>query len=140
MNGDNPQEAQAEVVSLKQRGFQEGAQEHLSTSQDEALSDALVFSSAQGAKQEFSANLSEDMTSHHAGLKRFTVAAIPRAVGFGQQQAHAQGATADVLFTTGRCFLLIGDALNGRTARKQANSAAIAGATALYRRLRHSCA
>jgi hypothetical protein len=140
VNGDSVKEAQAEVGTLKKEGFQEGVEERLSTSQDEALSDALVFSRAKGAQRELNANASEDIGRHHAGLKQFTVAAIPGSVGFGQQRNHIRGATADVLFTTGRCFFLVGVAMNDGATQKQANNAVVSGAIALYRRLKRLCA
>jgi hypothetical protein len=140
-SGDTPQEAEVEVTHLQSEGFYEGVSEILAKAQNEAVSNALVFDSAQSAKHELIANLSEDLKSHAKdGLKRFHVPAIPGSVGLDQLQNGKPGAAGNVLFVTGRCFLLVGDVVRDALSRRQGIKAPIAGAIVLYRRIKHLCA
>ena len=137
--GERPGEARSEVARLRREGFREGVQELLTSPQGEALSAAVVFSSARVARQELKTTLSEDINGQgKATLKRLTVAAIPGSAGFSAVEAGNSAAAANVLFATGRCFLVVGDSLNNTT-REQATSAPLAGATALYQRVRGLC-
>ena len=138
--GQRGREARKEIAKLKRQGFREGAQELLPTSNGEALSLALVFSSARVAKRVFKANLAEDLKAQgHAKLKRFTVAAVPGSSGFSATETGVPGAAANVLFATGRCFFLVGDSLRSGSG-ENAETAPIAGATALYPRVKSLCA
>jgi hypothetical protein len=139
INRDGPAEAKTEIAQLKGEGFREGVQELLlATPQGEAVSDALVFGSSRGARLEFKANLSEDLKAH-PGLKRFSVGIIPGSVGLSQFESGGAGATTDVLFSTGRCFFLVGTAVYGVLTKRQAIADANAAAHALYRRTRSVC-
>jgi hypothetical protein len=140
INRDDPVEAKAEIAQLESEGFREGVQELLlTTTRAEAVSDALVFGSSRGAKREFKSNLSEDLRTHHAGLKRFRIAGIPGSIGLSQFVSRGAGATTDVLFFTGRCFFLVGTAVPGVVTRKQAIAGLVSAARALYRRARGIC-
>jgi uncharacterized membrane protein YtjA (UPF0391 family) len=108
--GESGREGRNEVTKLKRKGFQEGVQELLPSRQGEALSLALVFGSARVAKQELKASISEGVKAQgKATIKRFTVAAIPGSFGFSAFEAGHSGGAANVLFSTGRCFLLVGN-------------------------------
>jgi hypothetical protein len=51
-----------------------------------------------------------------------------------------RGATGNVLFSTGRCFFVVGDLVHDARTSAQGTKAPIAGATALYKRTKHVCA
>jgi hypothetical protein len=139
-SGDSPQEAEVEVTHLQSEGFNEGVSETLAKAHNEAVSNALVFDSTQSAKHELMANLSEDLKSHAKDeLKRFHVLAIPGSVGLDQFQNGKPGAAGDVLFSTGHCFLLVGDVIREASSREQGIKAPIAGAIALYKRIKNVC-
>jgi hypothetical protein len=129
-----PAEVATEVAKLDREGFREGVGEHYSgASGQEAVSLALVFHSAQGARQEFDANLAVDQHRFGMQLEPVKIAAIPGSVLLGA------GPDGNVVFTTGRCYLLVGDELRGSTSQAQVNAAPIAAATALYRRVKRLC-
>ena len=137
--GERKAEVRAEVVRLKRKGFREGVQELLSGPQGEALSAALVLGSTRLARQELSESRHEALKAQGgARIERFAVPGIPGAFGFSAVESGHPLAVANVMFTTGRCFLLVGDALNSST-REQAQSAPLAGATAVYQRARSLC-
>lgn len=138
--GESGREGRNEVAKLKRKGFQEGVQELLASQQGEALSLALVFGSARVAKQELKASISEGLKAQgKAVIKRFTVAAIPGSFGFSASEAGHSGGAANVFFSTGRCFLLVGNSLHTST-QEQLSVAPIAGATAVYQRVKSFCA
>jgi uncharacterized membrane protein YtjA (UPF0391 family) len=137
--GENRREARKEVARLKRKGFLQGVQELLSSPAGEALSNAVVFRSARGAERELKTSLAEVLKAQgKAVIRRFTVAAIPGSLGFSGYEAGQPGGAANVLFSTGRCFFLVGDALPGSTVQ-QLSVAPIAGATALYQRVASLC-
>jgi hypothetical protein len=138
--GESGREGRNEVTKLKRKGFQEGVQELLPSQQGEALSLALVFGSARVAKQELKAAISEGVKAQgKAAIKQFTVAAIPGSFGFSAFEAGQSGGAANVLFSTGRCFLLVGNSLHTSTL-EQLSVAPIAGAMAVYQRVKSLCA
>jgi uncharacterized membrane protein YtjA (UPF0391 family) len=138
--GESGREGRNEVTKLKRKGFKEGVQELLPSQQGEALSLALVFGSARVAKQELKAAISEGVKAQgKAAIKRFTVAAIPGSFGFSAFEAGHSGGAANVLFSTGRCFLLVGNSLHTSTP-EQLSVAPIAGAMAVYQRVKSLCA
>ncbi|MGO8907563.1 MAG: hypothetical protein ACLQMH_18355 [Solirubrobacteraceae bacterium] len=138
--GERPSQARSEAVRLKRKGFREGVQELLSGPQGEALSFALVLGSARIAEQEFQNSRRADLKGQGGAMvDRFAVPAIPGSLGFSAAEAGHSFAAANVLFATGRCFFVVGDSLGSAT-REQAASAPLAGATALYRRVRGLCA
>jgi hypothetical protein len=138
--GESGREARKEVAKLKRKGFQEGVQELLPSRQGEALSTAVVFSSPRVAKQELKTSISEGLKAQgKAMVSRFTVAAIPGSFGFSASEAGHSGGAANVFFSTGRCFLLVGNSLHTST-QEQLSVAPIAAATAVYQRVKSLCA
>jgi hypothetical protein len=136
-----PREAAREVVKLKRKGFKEGVQELFSSRRGEALalSLALVFGSSRVAEQELKTSSFEAVKAQgKAKLTRFTVPAIPRSFGFSTTETGHSGGAGNVLFSTGRCFFVVGDSLRTGT-REELTSAPIAGATALYQRVKSLC-
>jgi hypothetical protein len=123
-----------ETARLTREGFQEGVGQHYKgAAGSAAISLALVFSSAEGTRKEVTHYLEEDphYGLHVEGVK---VAAIPGAMVVGE------GPAGNVFFTTGRCFLLVGDDLGGSGGQAQADAVPIAAATALYGQVKRSCA
>ena len=138
--GERPRQARSEGSRLKREGFREGVQELLSGPQGEALSAAVVFSSARAAEREFKSSLDEGIRAQRgAKVKRFKLAAIPGSAGFSAVEPGNSAAAANVLFATGRCFFVVGDSLRNATP-EQASSAPVAGAGALYQRVAGVCA
>jgi hypothetical protein len=138
---DSSREARREVPKLRRQGFREGVQELLSGSQGEALSSAVVFHSPAAARHELKASIAQSVKAQggSAAIKRFTVAAIPGAFAFSATEAGHPGGAANVLFATGRCFFVLGDALKSAPPA-QLSVAPTAGATALYGRVKSLCA
>ncbi len=124
-----------EAARLTSAGFREGVGQHYKgTAGAAALSLALVFNTAEGAKKEVTHYLQVDPRYglHVEGEK---VAAIPGAIVVGE------GPAGNVLFTTGRCFVLVGDELGSPSSTpSQVNAVPIAAATVLYDRVKSLCA
>ncbi len=138
--GERSREARSEVARLSRWGFREGVQELVTGPQGEALSAAVVFGSARAAERELKTSLSESVKAQgRAILKRFSVAAIPGSAAFSAIEHGTSSPAANVLFSTGRCFFIVGNSLRNSTP-EQADSAPIAGATALYQRVQRLCA
>jgi hypothetical protein len=138
--GESGREGRKEVAGLKRAGFREGVQELLPSRQGEALSTALVFNSPRVAKQELKTSISEGLKAQgKAVISQFTVAAIPGSFGFSASEAGHSGGAANVFFSTGHCFLLVGNSLHTST-REQLSVAPIAAATAVYQRVKSLCA
>ncbi len=137
---DSSREARKEVARLKREGFREGVQELLSGSQGQALSSAVVFRSPARAQHELKASIAEAVKAQGSSaiVKRFTVAAIPGSFGFSATEAGHPGGAANVLFASGRCFFIVGNALDDG-APEQLSTAPVAGATALYQRVTSLC-
>jgi len=127
-------EVESEIKRLTRSGFQEGIGQHYKNpAGNGAISLAIVFDSAQGARAEVTRYLGLDPRYglHVEGVK---VPAIPGAIVVGE------GAAGDVIFTTGGCFLLVGDQLGASATQAQVNAVTIAGASALYGHVRELCA
>jgi hypothetical protein len=123
-----------EAARLKGEGFREGVGQHYTgTGGAAALSLALVFNSSEGAKKEVTHYLQVDP---HYGLHVETVkvAAIPGSTVVGE------GPAGNVLVATGRCFLLVGDELGAGSTQAHVNAVPIAAASALYGRVKGTCA
>jgi hypothetical protein len=90
----------------------------------------LELGSAAAARAEETAELAEDVIEQgHVHVTHFTVAGIPRSEGIAAA-AGKRGSAANVLFTVGRCLLLVGNGeVDGRY-RAYVDS----GALAVYRR------
>ena len=123
-----------EAARLTSAGLREGVGQHYTgTAGAAALSLALVFNSPEGAKKEVTHYLQVD-PRYGLHLESEKVAAIPGAIVVGE------GPAGNVLFTTGRCFVLVGDKLGASFTPSQVNAVPIAAATALYNRVKSLCA
>lgn len=135
---------QHEVPNLTREGFQEGVRESFQNGSGEAISVGIVFRSPQGASQYFSSEVNpKRLVNDGLALEHVTIHGIPGAVITGG------GPNGNVVFTTGRCFVLVGNHVpeagvpeSAHTAaeEKPVNAAPIAGATAVYERVKHDCA
>jgi hypothetical protein len=138
---DTPAEAAAEIPMLMHAGFQEGVEESFHATGREGVSEALVFDSAQAAKDQLVTQVAEDLKVYEkAGLRRFGDPGIPGSAGLGNFTPGKRGATGNVLFSTGRCFFVVGDLVHDARTSAQGAKAPIAGATTLYKRTKHVCA
>jgi Domain of unknown function (DUF6531) len=107
----------------------------------EGVSEALVFSSAQGAKDQLVTSVAEALKEYEkVSLRRFVDPGIPGSAGLGNFTPGKRGATGNVFFSTGRCFFVVGDLVRDARTSAQGAKAPIAGATALYKRVKHACA
>ena len=132
---------EAERALLMNRGFQGTVGEVFLAPHREAIFVAAVFVSPQGATEEFQETVATDLKRLKGhGVKRSTVKGIPGSVLAGQFEKGHRGGTGNVLFTTGRCFFIVGDAVRRATSRKQAERAPIAAAKGLLRRHKSVCA
>jgi hypothetical protein len=124
-----------ETTRLTSAGFREGVGQHYKGSASAAaLSLALVFNTPEGAKKEVTHYLQVD-PRYGLHLEGEKVPAIPGAIVVGE------GPAGNVLFTTGRCFVLIGDELGSPSSSPaQVNAVPIAAATAMYSRVKSLCA
>jgi len=134
---DGPKEARKETMALDRHGFREGVQEYFDGLDGEALSIGVEFSSAAGAEWEYAASLRE--IAHGQGATRFGVAGVPGAVGFVHLPKSGPGGDGNVVFRSGRCFFLVGDALPNATGAEELSAPPSAGALALYRHDRRRC-
>lgn len=139
--GGGPAEVEAERALLAKRGFQGTIGESFRAPHREAIFVAFVFTSPQGATEEFHETLAADIKHLKGhGARRSAVSGIPGSVLVGQFEKGHRGGTGNVLFTTGRCFFVVGDAVKRATNRKQAYRAPITAARAILRREKHACA
>ncbi len=136
--------------ALDHDGFVQGALETFQlTHKAFATSWAAVFRTTTGATHAFAAETAEFSGTPSAGGKpattqTFAVDAIPGAIGRHQTLTSPNGHLyeVEVSFTAGRCLL---DLTLGRFSRnadvstRALEDAAITGATALDRRVRHVC-
>jgi hypothetical protein len=141
--GSEPADAH-EVHNLTREGFQEGVRESFQSGSGEAISVAIVFRSPQEAGQYFSTEVNpKRLRNDGLALEHVTVHGVHGAVITGG------GPNGNVLFTTGRCFVLVGnhvpetgvsESAHSAAEEKPVNAAPIAGATAVYGRVKHDCA
>jgi hypothetical protein len=135
---DGPKEARKEIVALDRHGFREGVQEGFDGLAGEALSLGMEFSSPAGAAWEYAVSLHEIARGQRA--TRFSVAGVPGAIGFVHLAKSGPGGYGNVIVRTGRCFFLVGDALQNATSPQQISAAPSAGALALYTHDSRLCA
>jgi hypothetical protein len=105
-NGD------AEAKRLAQEGFREATSVQTGSTKGHGVSWAMQLGSASAAAREQAAELHE-FSSSAPGATRFTVAGVPGAKGWGQPNMNA-----NILFTEGRCLMLVGDELASGTDNK----------------------
>jgi hypothetical protein len=90
----------------------------------------LELSSAAAARREQAVELKEDVAEQgHYGVTRFTVPGVPGSQGIAATGGK-RGSAANVLFTEGRCLLLVGNDEVDAKYRQYV----VAGTLALYRR------
>jgi hypothetical protein len=136
--------AKREATELTEMGFREGvfvyftgrregAREHR-----EAVSSALVFAASTGAEEELAISVAADLREHdHGHLHRSTVHAIPGSSELGEGGRH--GGVDNVLFSTGRCFFVIGDAIPSSSSAGQVRRPVRSAAIAVYDRAKQPC-
>jgi hypothetical protein len=138
----------AYAAQLIARGFQDGVSEFFSGRKDaprrhrEAVSEALVFTSEAGAREEFTEMVAQaekpvDKHPRH----RYGDPAIPGSVGLSDHGSSRglRYATGNIFFTVGRCFFVVGDSLHSGETRVQGERPATVAATALYKRAKQAC-
>lgn len=125
------QSTPADVRRVQTEGFREALEQPIATtSGGTGLDFVLELGSASDARREQAAELQEDIAEQgHVRIARFTVTGIPGSDGIAASEDR-KGTAANVLFTEGRCLLLVGDGEAGTTDRARA----IAGARAIYTR------
>jgi hypothetical protein len=134
-------EAKREYAYLIREGFVEGVAETILAKGREAVGEALVFetsSAAQTTIKRASTELSKPV--HKESLVRFGVPGIPGSLGFGFHTPKERGAASNVMFATGRCFVLVADRVVDARTLAQANRAPVAAAKTLYGRISSLCA
>jgi hypothetical protein len=89
------------------------------SSKGQGVSWAMELGSASAAAREKAAEL-QQFASTAPGATRFTVAGVPGAEGWGQPYADA-----NILFTEGRCLMLVGDQLAAGSDNKPVVLAAV---------------
>ena len=111
----------AEAKRLAQEGFREAISVQTGSSKGEGVSWVMELGSASAAAREKAAELHEFAYGPQAsGAKRFTVAGVPGAEGWGQPDTDA-----NILFTEGRCLMLVGDELASGSESKPVVLAAV---------------
>jgi len=112
-------------------GFRDALQQETATATGgTGLDFVLELRSASAARHEEAVELREDIAEQgHVPVSRFTVSGVPGSEGISASEGK-KGSAANVLFTVGRCLLLVGS--GGVDPRYRAD--VIAGAQALYRR------
>lgn len=145
---DNPAEVRKEARLLGREGFREGVRELFSTEHTEATAITAVFSGPRGAKGELGRATSEEL-KYTPAAERFQDPAVPGSLGFlaaGSTKASAGHPSepfryANLFFRSGRCMFFIGDTFSGASAtNEELERAPLAGATALFARIKHLCA
>jgi hypothetical protein len=141
-------EAQEEATTLQTLGFEEAVRRAFlaRTSEAhgkhrEAVSEAVVLPSATNAQAAMVASAATFVKqSTKPSLFEFGDRAIPNAMVLGNLTPGRRGGDGNVLFTSGRCYFVIGDYLYAARSRAQVDRAPLAAALALYRRERVLCA
>jgi len=134
-------------AKLKREGFEQAVVDEFGSEADgSAVSTGGVFRSAHGAGQLFDEAVSK-ARRETGSSPRFTVAAIPRSFGVRETIPSPSGSgqqlTTGVLFSTGRCYVEVATDFASTQASStptRVEGAAIAGATAVYRRIKPLCA
>jgi hypothetical protein len=113
--------AAAEDKRLAQEGFREAMSVQTGSTKGQGVSWAMQLGSASAAAREKAAELQEFANGPGApGATRFTVAGVPGAEGW-----TVPSQVANILFTEGRCLMLVGDQLASGGDNKPAVVAAV---------------
>jgi hypothetical protein len=142
VEGQNATRTEMEVAKalLTKRGFQDTVAEIFRGPHREAVFEAFTFTSPQGAAEQFPETVTTDLKRvRDHGLMSTTVKGIPGSVLIGQFET-GHGGTGNVLFVSGRCLFIVGDAMARATSRQQAYHAPIVAARHILRRDRAACA
>jgi hypothetical protein len=125
------QSTAADGRRVRGEGFRDALQlQTATTTGGGGLDFVLELGSTAAARREEAVELKEDVAEQgHVAVTHFTIAGIPGSEGIAAPGGK-QGSAANVLFTEGRCLLLVGDGEVASDYRAQA----IAGAQAIYRR------
>jgi hypothetical protein len=141
----NADSAKREATELTEMGFREGAFVYFTGRRErahehrEAVSSALVFATSAGAEQDLAISVATELREHdHGHLHRSTIHAIPGSSELGEGGRH--GGVDNVLFTTGRCFFVIGDAIPRSSSAGQVRRPVRSAAIAVYDRAKQPCA
>jgi hypothetical protein len=111
----------AEAERLSQEGFREVMSVQTGSTKGQGISWVTELGSPSAAAREKAAELQEFAYGPEApGARRFTVAGVPGAEGWGQPNTNA-----NILFTEGRCLMLVGDQLASGTDNKPPVVAAV---------------
>jgi hypothetical protein len=103
-----------EAKRLSREGFREVMSVQTGSTKGQGVSWVTELGTASAAAREKAAELQEFAYGPKApGATRFTVASVPGAVGWGQPDTDA-----NILFTEGRCLMLVGDQLASGTDNK----------------------
>jgi hypothetical protein len=101
----------AENKRLAQEGFRQVVSVSTGSAKGQGVSWAMELGSASAAAREKAAELQEFAYGPGApGATRFAVPGVPGAEGWGQANTDA-----NILFTEGRCLMLVGDELTSGT-------------------------
>jgi len=121
----------ADARRVSQEGFRDALQQETATATGgTGLNFVLELGSAAAATAEQAVELREDIAEQgRVRVSRFTVTGVPGSEGISAS-AGTKGSAANVLFTVGRCLLLVGS--GGVDPRYRTD--VIAGTRALYRR------
>lgn len=131
----------AESSELQRLGFEEASEEYFTAPGREGVAEAVVLNSPASAISEFTTSLRSDHASFEKrGLVQAPVPGLPGAVALGDFVGGRRGATDNVLFTSGRCFLLVADRLPHASNRAQGARAPVAAAKALAVSAKSACA
>jgi hypothetical protein len=97
----------ADAKRLTREGFREVVSVQTGSAKGQGISWAMELGSASAAAREKAAELHEFVYGPQAGgATRFPIAGVPGADGWGQGNTDA-----NILFTEGRCLMLVGDEL-----------------------------
>jgi hypothetical protein len=134
-------EAEETEAYLTREGFVEGAASFIPGDKREAVEEALVFGSAAGAQHTLVRRAGElaKLEMHGESSKRFRVKLIPGSIGIDFFQRGKPGAASNVLFATGRCYVVVADRVENAATLAQAEKAPVTAARRLYGRVRAVC-
>jgi hypothetical protein len=134
-------QAEKKYAYLISEGFLEGVSSSIVAKGREAVGEALVLKTSSAAQTTLtSASTDVGKPIGDEKLVRFRVRGIPGSVGFGFYTPKRRGTASNVLFATGRCFVLIADRVVQAKTLAQANRAPVAAAKRIYGRTRNLCA
>lgn len=134
-------EAEKEHAYLVSEAFIEGVASTVIVKGRESVGETLVFKTSSAAQTTL-ARAATEVAKPDAkeSLARFRVEGIPGSVGLGFYTPKQRGTASNILFATGRCFVLVADRVVHASTLEEANRAPVAAAKRLYKRVRDLCA